>query len=137
MEYPGWDQVQDKPEILDPDCVARIVAALIAGYYVEIRRENVDNFTFAFIAPLSPDYNYVLHILFESPTRLIPQVLAHCPSPTSASAIHLKRPPVSALPTFVAQDGILRRVAQDTILCHDVFRTHSSQSTLGWAQTNV
>ena len=47
--------------LADPNGVAGVVAALITRDDVKVRRENVNNLAFAFIAPLGSDYDDIFH----------------------------------------------------------------------------
>ena len=47
--------------LADSNGVAGIVTALIARNDIKVRRENVDNLAFAFVAPLGSDYDDVFH----------------------------------------------------------------------------
>jgi len=62
-----------KPKVLNPHGVTGVVATLIPRDYIEMWSENIDDFTLAFIAPLSSYDNYVLHIPYSIPNRLNPQ----------------------------------------------------------------
>jgi hypothetical protein len=49
--------MQNRFDIIYDQRVARVGAALIAHHEVRMCGENVDDFTFAFVAPLSADYD--------------------------------------------------------------------------------
>lgn len=55
------NEAEDELSVAYADGMARVVAALIAGDDVEMRREYVDDLTLAFVAPLGAHYNDVFH----------------------------------------------------------------------------
>ena len=50
------------------DGVAGVVSALVTSDRLEFFGEQVDDFTFAFIAPLGPEHNEIAHELLEGRT---------------------------------------------------------------------
>src|SRR5882724_2905271 len=61
MQNAGRNQMQDKSFIPDYYSVSGVVTALIPGYDIESRSENIDNFTFSFVAPLCANNDQVFH----------------------------------------------------------------------------
>src|SRR5262249_16210969 len=61
VKYSRRDQVKHKLALTDSDRMACVVAALVSGHDFEVGRQYVDDFAFAFVAPLTPDANDVLH----------------------------------------------------------------------------
>ena len=62
------NQLENELLLADKNRVPGIVAALIARDDVEMLGKQVDNFAFAFIAPLSAKHNQITH---SSPTQCI------------------------------------------------------------------
>src|SRR5262249_845677 len=83
VQYTRRYEMQYKPKVLNPHGVTGVVAALIPRDYIEIRSENIDDLTLAFIAPLTSYDNYLLHIPYSIPNRLNPQ-----PEHTALQAFH-------------------------------------------------
>jgi len=69
------NQLQDKLTAADVDGVAGVVAALVSRHYVESLREQVNDLTFAFIAPLGAKHNEIAH------DRGKGTKLSHCNAP--------------------------------------------------------
>jgi hypothetical protein len=62
VEYAGGNKTEDELALAYADSVAGVVAPLIASDDVEVRRQDVDDLAFSFIAPLGASYNDVFHI---------------------------------------------------------------------------
>ena len=67
-QHAAGDKLQHKLLALDDDRMPGIVAAGIAGYYRKILGKNIDDFAFAFIAPLGAD-DYRGLAFFQFPLR--------------------------------------------------------------------
>ena len=70
MQNARRDQPQHEFRAVDVDRVAGVVAALIAGDDVELRRQQIDDFSFAFVAPLRAEHSEIHHratILLSKP----------------------------------------------------------------------
>ena len=67
---PGRDQVQDVFLPFDEDRVPGVVAALRAHDDVRLLGQHVDDFAFAFIAPLGADQNRIGHNSIKIPERM-------------------------------------------------------------------
>jgi hypothetical protein len=70
------DQFQHVLGVADEDRVPRIVAALVAGHYIETVGKQVDNLALTLIAPLCAQNNDVVHLagssyLINSPSVVI------------------------------------------------------------------
>jgi hypothetical protein len=61
VKYAGRYESQYEFALAYSDSVARVMPALIARHYIEMRRENIHHLAFAFVAPLSADHDYVFH----------------------------------------------------------------------------
>ena len=61
MERTRRHQAQDEFLAVDDEGMGRVVAALKAHDYVGVGGEQVNNFTFTFIAPLRTDHGNSLH----------------------------------------------------------------------------
>ena len=61
VQYARRNQTQYEFALAYANGVACIVAALITGNDVKMRREYVNDFAFAFVAPLSADHDYVFY----------------------------------------------------------------------------
>ncbi len=55
------DQVEDVFFVAQDDGVARVIAALRADDDVRVLGEKIDDFAFAFVAPLGPDQDGICH----------------------------------------------------------------------------
>ena len=60
MKNAGGNQVQDVPAIPDADRMPGVVTALVSRYAVEILRQNINDLSFTFVAPLCADDGDVL-----------------------------------------------------------------------------
>ncbi len=59
VKDPGGDQVEGVVLVRELDRVAGVVASLVAGDHVELVAEEVDDFAFAFVAPLGSDHGEI------------------------------------------------------------------------------
>jgi hypothetical protein len=55
------NQMKHELALADSNGMPGVVAALISRDYVEVRRENINDLAFAFVAPLGSDYHDVFH----------------------------------------------------------------------------
>jgi hypothetical protein len=62
-QNPGGNEMQNVRRPVVDDGVAGVVATLAPHHHVGLRREHIDYFAFAFIAPLGPDQNRVRHFV--------------------------------------------------------------------------
>ena len=59
MQDAGRNQVQDELPAVDVDRVPGVVPALVTGDHGKIRRQQVDNLAFAFVAPLGAQHTHI------------------------------------------------------------------------------
>ena len=62
VEDPGGDQVERELAQFVLDCVPGVVAALVADHHVGLLAEQIDDFAFAFIAPLGAHHDENRHL---------------------------------------------------------------------------
>ena len=80
-QHAARNQLQNKLLAVDDDGVAGIVAAGIAGHDGEVLRQNVDDLSFAFVAPLGAD-NYRGLAFFHCQLRHRDSQTHHCAAHT-------------------------------------------------------
>ena len=68
VEDARGDQPEGEVLVGELDRVAGVVAALVARHDVELLAQQVDDFPFAFVAPLSAENGYVRHCGAEGST---------------------------------------------------------------------
>jgi hypothetical protein len=74
--------MEDEFSLAYENRVPCIMPALITRDDVKVGGEDVDNFTFAFIAPLGSDHNYVFHVSYRSLSQSLAE---HTPLKTDST----------------------------------------------------
>ena len=97
MQRARRHQAQDEFLAIDDQRVRGVVAALKADDHVGVGRQQVDNFAFAFIAPLGADHGDSFHIMsarhahIRAPGVARPPVESKCPVAKSSSEFNQRR----------------------------------------------
>src|SRR6185503_358087 len=80
----GRNESQDELALSDANSVAGVMTALVARDDIEMRRQNVDDLAFSFVAPLSAHYHKIFHVSLKQALEAglaVPMAFANSGSP--------------------------------------------------------